>query len=151
MTDETITRALQLRAQGLSWRKVAAEVGVNDGNLYTVLQRRGIGDTLQHNESEAASQRKAELRDRWHAIATEATDQLREALGAGEISAGQLPIVAGIATDKVALADRWRDPQPREHDWLTGVATKLAEYGGGSATLTIEVEPARVVDMEKVP
>lgn len=148
MTDEILERAMQLRAKGISWRAAARELGVANGDLWRACAIRGIGGAgdTSRDDPEGVRQRKAQIRDRWFHIAIEAADQLADALDQQQIPPTSLPIVAGIASDKLALADRWREPAVREHDWLAGIAEKLASIGGGTASLTIEVEPARIVE-----
>lgn len=78
-----------------------------------------------------------ELRAQVASVAREAIAQTGEALVAGEISAQQVPIVAGIFVDKVHRLSQ--QVGPRDAGGLVESALRQLQASGGSVKLEIEV------------
>lgn len=140
-----VMKALELRLQGESWRRVAERMGEKD-HVQLYKDCRGFDMALKHGEQFEA------LRRSVTDAALEATAQLRDRLAAGDagdMSTPQLAVVTGILADKV---ERLSKPQISAGDPQSLVAQLLGSLQGssGKASLTLEVETSAAPDSRAV-
>lgn len=76
-------------------------------------------------------------------MAEKAQDQVIKDLDAGEIRGKEAATVYGIATDKLVKLAGWDRSENKEENFLNNLMKTL--HGGGK--LTVEVEPAEVIDV----
>ena len=144
---EQVKAALALRAQGRSWRKVASELGhSNHKDLY--LEVRSWDHLVRQSEKwESVVSQALE-------IAQEAGAQLQESLLEGSVPTASLPVVYGIAADKVANLKRAEAALAQRAPQGDGIAAemlaRLQAQGGGSATLTVEVSAPPSIDVTPI-
>ena len=132
---ELVERALALRLEGHSWREVARRIGGTSDASHLWKMCAPYERLLK---SDAAYET---LKASVMAVAQEATAQTYEALVGREISAQQVPIVMGIANDKVAKHMSERAPVD-VGGMVASVLDRLQAGGGGSVKLEISTGPA---------
>ena len=134
MVPERLLAALSLRQQGLAWREVARELGHTD---HIALYR----DCRTWDAAIKGDVRYASLQASVIEVAQEATAQTMQALLDEKIPPTQLPIVMGIAVDKVERLNRATqgavtlDPM---------VEALRAIHAAGGGRMTIEIGGAGV-------
>ena len=116
LTDpaKRLAAIIELHKAGWSWRASCEAFGANPSNERKRAKTIGYDPAAQPTAT-----RRERIAAAWDGITTEATRQLQEQLDAGEIPPKQLPIVAGIGSDKIAAADSWtRGDASKAGDWL---------------------------------
>lgn len=137
-----IARALALRAQSLSWRDVAAEMGEAS---HTMLYRECRSwDRLMRGDERYKALGATVLEG-----AMEAASRLTDALVAGEFEPSQLPVITGILTDKVVNMRRLElQASQGGSDAGALVERVLGALQASGGTVKLEVEVPRVLDVE---
>lgn len=145
---EMVRAALVLRGQGLSWRAVAHRMGYADhADIYATCRA--------HDAAMRNSERWEHLTAQAMDLAQEAGAQLGEALLARQLAPGQLPVVYGIAADKVVNMRRVEAGAVRgdASDLVGQLLERLHGQGGGAVAVKLEVSASgaaqsRVIDVE---
>jgi hypothetical protein len=137
-----IQTALALRAEGLSWRDVAARMGA--ANHVALYRECRSFDRMMRGDERYRTLGATVLEG-----AMEAASQLTEALVAREFEPSQLPVITGILTDKVVNMRRL-ELQGAQGASGAGelVAQVLGALQSGGGKLTLEVEVPRTLDVE---
>ena len=138
--DPKVEKALSLRLQGYTWRAIGAELGCDHNDIY----KRTKPYEMLLSQEEGYQTLKAKAMS----VALEATAQVSDALVAGEIPKQSLPVVMGIAVDKVArLLQAERPQENHEQNPLLAMLAKIHESGG---TMKLEVTQPKTMDVEIV-
>ena len=130
---ERVVKAIALSLEGKTWRQIGAELDYDHSSLWklcapylTMLKQEDAYNALKRSVM---------------ALATEATSQTMDALIEGRISDASLPILMGIAHDKVAKHMSERAPVD-VGGMVASVLDRLQAGGGGSVKLEITSGPA---------
>ena len=134
------THGIALWLNGYSLRGAARESGCPTSTLRLKIERSG---TTKDDRAQIADIAVAHA----STIEYESFRQLRDALHDGDISPGQLPVVWGIAQDKIAR-HLTHAKNPDKSDAVADLIAKLHNQGGGKATVSVEVESTRTIDVE---
>lgn len=137
-----VREALALRSQGKSWRAVAEGLGLSDHRLI-------YAECRSHDAAMRGDERWKAITHQAMDIAQEAGAQLSEALLDRSIAPSQMPVVYGIAVDKV-VGLRRAEQGSQSGDALGAVSQVLErlQSGGGSLEITIKAghsTPERLV------
>jgi lambda repressor-like predicted transcriptional regulator len=133
MFERRLAYGIALRQNGYSYRAAAEESGCNESTLWNRCKQLSQPD-MEGMISDAIGMA--------HDIMQESGRQTHEALREGRISDQQLPIVYGIATDKISrLSTAMKGAQTR--DGLGEVLGRLANALGDSK-VELTIEPAAV-------
>ncbi len=123
LTDpaKRLAAIIELHRAGWSWKSSCEAFGADPSN-----ERKRAKTTGYDPAAQPAATRRERIAAAWDGITTEATRQLQEQLDAGEIPPKQLPIVAGIGSDKIAAADSWtRGDASKAGDWMKALAQAM--------------------------
>ena len=128
-----IAKGLALMAEGHSVRYSAALAGLPHSTLWDRWRAIGRGGREEREAREAAIM---EAMEESVAIRREAGRQTLEALQAGEVHIGQVPIIYGIAADKQVKLHQLATPKQPE-----GISGLLSALGPDGGTLEVTVRP----------
>ena len=125
---------------GYSWRESARLAGLRDqSQLVDTAKRYGILEAATRTDRLIQSKRE---------IAHEADQEILRRFRENEIrddSLRDVAVVSGIATDKIRDREGWSRQQEAKGAFSSvfgDALTSLAQSGGGSLSVTLEVEPA---------
>ena len=140
--DQQVYQAVLLRETfGHSWRQAAQEVGCDSPQ-----KLRSAAITRGYSPEKVESHRE-KFALIWAEIGEEAALQQREKLLSGEeLKASELNFIAGTATDKVAVAEKWnRDEGTGSEAFLKQLAASLKKLGPeASVTVKLETGPETI-------
>ena len=135
--DERVEKALQLRAQGKSWRACARALGCDHRGLMRAVEVR-CPEAL--NPQLTPETRRVYFTERNAELLDEAGRQLEEALAKGEISGKALPTTYGILADKQQRFEGWGREAGDRASFADTMAAAMMKAGGGKVMVSVEVE-----------
>ena len=126
--DHRCLKAAELMEAGKSLRGAAKAVGMDPSNLQKAMRvRETYAPALQAPQKEA---RRKQLGEMWGKIAEKAGGHLNDKLDDPEsLTAKELAVIGGIATDKVSVAEGWQRQEQGGSSFLAALTANLAQSG----------------------
>lgn len=137
---QKLAHGVALWLNGYSIRGSAREAGCPAETLRLAIGRFGAAKDARAQIAEIAVDHASTIED-------ESFRQLRDALHDGDISPCQLPVVWGIAQDKIAR-HLTHAKNPDKADAVADLIQRLHNQGGGEATVSVKIEPGRTIDVD---